>query len=104
MKTDDELRAWIRELCALRCDPRAYEPLAVKALIDVLGDLSLHEIRRLRDMAIADRTSGQQASETRSTKCERPQPRKQETEVRRRPAQAFFRRSTKTLDPAAIPS
>jgi len=61
MKTDDKLRTRIQKLHALGCDPRVYEPLAVKALIDVLGDLSRHEIRRLRDMAIADRTSGQRA-------------------------------------------
>ena len=58
MKTDDELRTRIQKLMARGCDPCAYELLTVKALIDVLGDLSLHEIRRLRDMAIADRMSG----------------------------------------------
>ena len=69
--TDDELRTRIQKLMARGCDPCAYELLTVNALIEVLGDLSPHEIRRLWDIAIADRRSGHKRPAKKTAQDER---------------------------------
>jgi len=55
MKSDNALRKRVAKLAQRGSDPSIHETVTVSVVLDVVGDLSLYEIKRLVDLAVDDR-------------------------------------------------